>query len=91
MSQFFFWSPKKIGEKNEFFFLPLSVPGPLSLNRLCSNNSAFQVDRGVSEGFSRNWQETGPGEEKVHRLTAIGDTLTAKGDTLGDSSNISNR
>ncbi len=41
------------------FFLPLSVPGPLrpstvfkTLNRLCSHNSAFQVDRGVSEGFS---------------------------------------
>jgi hypothetical protein len=52
------------------FFFPLPVPGPLNLNRLCSNNSAFWVDRGVSEGFSvdSNWQDTGPGEEKVHQL-----------------------
>ncbi len=34
-----------------FYFL--SVTGPFkTLNRLCSNNSDFQVDRGVSEGFS---------------------------------------
>jgi len=45
-------------EKIPFFsfwtgFYFLSVTGPFkTLNRLCSNNSAFQVDRGVSEGFS---------------------------------------
>jgi hypothetical protein len=45
---------KKIGEKNEKRFCFTSTsPGSLkTLNRLCSNNSAFQVYRGVSEGFS---------------------------------------
>jgi hypothetical protein len=44
-------------EKNLFFildwFLFFTSPGSLkTLNRLCSNNSAFQEDRGVPEGFS---------------------------------------
>jgi hypothetical protein len=46
---------KKIGGKNEKdrFFFTYDSPGSLkTLNRLCSNNSTFQVDRGVSEGFS---------------------------------------
>jgi hypothetical protein len=32
-----------------YFFNPGSLK---TLNRLCSNNSVFQEDRGVSEGFS---------------------------------------
>jgi hypothetical protein len=39
-------------EKKKSFFFTSASPGSLkTLNRLCSNNSAFQVDRGVSEGF----------------------------------------
>jgi hypothetical protein len=45
---------KKLGEKmKKAFFLPLPVPGPLRPSTVfVPNNSAFQVDRGVSEGFS---------------------------------------
>jgi hypothetical protein len=54
---------KKVGEKKKknektirFFhfgiFIFLQVGPSKTLNRLCSNNSAFQEDRGVSEGFS---------------------------------------
>jgi hypothetical protein len=58
------------------------VPGPLSLNRLCSNNSAFQVDRGVSEGFS---VELARDREDLVRKRYINcSRLTAIGDTLGD-------
>ena len=44
-------------KKSLFFildwFLFFTSPGSLkTLNRLCSNNSAFQEDRGVSQGFS---------------------------------------
>jgi hypothetical protein len=36
-----------------FIFYHFTSPVSLkTLNRLCSNNSAFQEDRGVSEGFS---------------------------------------
>jgi hypothetical protein len=45
---------KKLGKKmKKSFFFTSASPGSLkTLNRLCSNNSAFQVHRGVSEGFS---------------------------------------
>ena len=48
--------PKKVGKKRIFlftWFLFFTSPWSLkTLNRLCSNNSAFQEDRGVSQGFS---------------------------------------
>ena len=46
--------PKKlVGKMQKNFFFTYASPGSLkTLNRLCSNNSAFQVDRSVSEGFS---------------------------------------
>ena len=61
---------KKLGKKmKKSFFLPLPVPGPLRPSTVFVQIILSSKWTGVSLKVSRrNWQETGPGEEKVHQL-----------------------